>query len=244
MGFADDFIASIATKRGAAREAATLHELLRGTAPWATHLAFVPVVVTRAGHTLVYEVTADYLGVGHDGDDWVRMPLEPYSLQQVADAHECMLPTRQMARDIYHAANATRLPRVTYRTTERPEDSATFLRHHRDVERARADTAPPGALLVGHAKDVVLTNLLADDAAGRYVGIFGWMGLNGVEQQPLYAKHVSSYLDYSQHGRLVKLACTLDGKSANLLDVCAHPTLYVLAQDDSPLRMRRYAPRR
>ena len=96
------------------------------TVLWQTFRDFELVAVGPDGikHTLRYEVMPDYLAIGSD-DDFVRMPMNPYTAQAFEDAFGFIMPTRKMSNDIWSAASLHLDPRPL--TVDR--DSAnTFFR--------------------------------------------------------------------------------------------------------------------
>jgi hypothetical protein len=108
------FIATVAALPREEREAAILRELLAGNIPSFLR-ALRPVEVSATGaeggkHSIVYEVMPDYLAIGSD-DDFVRMPMNPYTAQAFCDAFGFVLPTRKMVNDTWAAASVHLEPR-------------------------------------------------------------------------------------------------------------------------------------
>ena len=237
-----EFAARIAEMPLAAREREVHAEVARGNVPdfWRR---FVEVKVTRnAGgreHSVAYAVSPDYLAVGAD-DDFFLAPLSPATAQDIADSLGCTLPTRRMVDDIYAAAMVKLAPAPL------PPDAAmttapVFARHNEIIRQQRAETLaahPPGALVAGHKKDVVITPQLAS-ATGK-VAIYGWHRLDGRAIQPLYLGHTSAWVDYSHGVRFVRSDITVDGVATTVAAVLADATLAELLSDEGPLTQTRW----
>ena len=236
------FAARIAEMPLAVREREIRAEVTRGNVPdfWRR---FAGVKVTRmAGgreRTVAYAVSPDYLAVGAD-DDFFLAPLSPATAQDIADALGCTLPTRRMVDDIYAAAAVKLAPAPL------PPDAAmttapVFARHSEIVRQQRAETLaahPPGALVAGHKKDVVITPQLAT-ATGK-VAIYGWHRPDGRAIQPLHLGHTSSWVDYSHGVRLVRRDLTVDGAATTVAAVLADAALAELLSDEGPIPEPRY----
>lgn len=224
-------IAEIVGLSRADREARIQGEITSGNIPGFLR-QFVPITVNAniGGNptTATYYVTPDYLAVGTD-DNFVRMPMSPLIAQPIADAFDCLLPTRKMVNDIYTAAAVKLAPSPISPATTDIARVTTFYRHHQTVEVQRGAN-PLGLLIGGIKKDVVITPLLASNP-GR-VAIYGWHQLNGVPIQPLYLGHVDFYSDYSHGIRLVRNQMLVNGAEMTVADVLAHPSLHVLLSDE------------
>ena len=97
---------------------------------------------------------------------------------------------------------------------------------------------PPGALVAGHKKDVVITPRLTA-ALGR-VAIYGWHQTNGTAIQPLYLGHTAAWVDYSQCIRLLQLSLTVNGAAATIPEIIADPKLAALLSDEGAFTNSRY----
>ena len=184
-------------------------------------------------HAIRYEVMPDYLAIGSD-DDFVRMPMTPYTAQAFCDAFGFVLPTRKMVNDIWAAATVHLEPRPL--TVER-EAPLTFLEHHRIIEQQLAGN-PRGSFVAGIKKDVVVTNRLSEQA-GR-VAIFGWHYTTGAPIQPLYVGHVDWYVDYSHGIRPVRRAMLVDGASRPFETILSDPDVRGLLSDEGAVVVTRY----
>lgn len=216
-----------------AREEAVVAEVRRGNVP-AFWRKWVDVPMDGA----VIAVAPEYLGVGSDEDYWLA-PLTPATAQRIADDLGCVLPTRKMVNAIWRAAlklEPAPLPPSPEMTT-----AAVFTQHNGMVRRARAEALaqfPPGALVAGHKKDVVITPKLAT-APGK-VAIYGWHRPDGSPIQPLFTGHAATWVDYSHGIRLVKREMTLNGRATTVDAVLADPMRCEALSDEGPIAQARY----
>jgi hypothetical protein len=228
------FIAETGGMGYAAREPRVIEEVLGGNVPGFLR-NFIPVTVNAniGGNptTATYYVTCDYLAIGTD-DDFVRMPMTPLIAQPIADAFDCLLPTRRMVDQIWAAATVKLSPSPISPSVTDIRRTTTFYRHHQTVEAQRAGQ-PLGLLIAGIKKDVVITPQLATHP--NNVAIYGWHYLNGTPIQPLYLGHVDFYADYSHGIRLVKKTMLVNGVPMATADVLADPDLNVLLSDEGPV---------
>ena len=184
-------------------------------------------------HTASYEVMPDYLAIGSD-DDFVRMPMNPYTAQAFCDAFGFALLTRKMSDDIWKAAPVHLDPRPL--TVDR-DSVRTFLIHHRIIEE-QLRGQPRGVFVAGIKKDVVVTNKLLEKP--NKVAIYGWHYLNGQAIQPVYSGHVDWYVDYSHGIRPARRLVRVDGKEVPIERVLADPVLNVLFSDEGVISTPRY----
>ena len=233
-----EFIEKIAKMDRKEREAAVAAELLRGNFPDFDHRSFAKVTVKGKGpsgkeHTLVFEAMLDYLSISASLD-FVRMPMNPYTAMQIADAFDCCLPTRKMVNDIHDAATLRLDPKPL---TEDRESPYTFLRHQELIEEQRKKVGlgmlPVRKLVSGIKKDVVISNRLGEKP--NRVAIYGWHHTHGEPIQPLNVSHVDWYVDYSHGVRLIKRIVTVDGKPIDIRQVLQSPELCGLVSDEGPI---------
>ncbi|MGH7637039.1 MAG: hypothetical protein ACREOK_05255 [Gemmatimonadaceae bacterium] len=231
------FIASVANATREARETAIRREVLSGNIPsFLRQLRTVTDTVVGSdgvSRTIDYEVMPDYLAIGPD-EDFVRMPMDPYTAQAFCDAFGFVLPTRKMVNDIWAAASVRVEPRPLTRARESPE---TFLQHH-DIIEGQLAGSPRGAFVAGIKKDVVVTNQLRERA--NRVAIYGWHYLSGKPIQPLYSGHVDWYVDYSHGIRPVRRIMRVDGKARSYEEILADRALAVLLSDEGVIPVSRY----
>lgn len=208
----------------------------------------VPVTATGmingAERSLTYYVTPDYLAVGPDERSFLT-PMTPILAQRIADALRCSLPTRKMVNDIYRSAVLKLAPSPI------PPSAAmitvpVFAQHDSIVWSQRQPVLggfPPGTLVGGTKKDVVISNRIRTDLkAGvpKPVVIYGWHQLNGSPIQPLYNGHGETYADYSHGIRLIQDAALLDGAPVSVSAILQDNLLSALLSDEGVIAQPRY----
>ena len=218
------------------RERAIETELLRGNLPDFLRELKPVTLESRlpSGRmmTATICVLPDYLAVGSD-EDFLRIPMDLHTATSVAGRLGFALPTRKMVDAIYAQSDAKLAPEPM---TAGPQMSSTayYVTHNDRISTQRAALdAPPGALLAGHKKDVVLTSRLASQA-GK-IAIYGWHRRDGRPIQPLSTVHGSGYADYSHGIRLVSGVVFVDGEAKSLASVLRDPELAPLLSDEGPL---------
>lgn len=219
------------------REQAILNELLGGNLP-AFLRNLVPVKLSyqpAAGKTVTATifVMPEYLAIGSD-KDFLRIPMNLHTAFTVASRMGFILPTRKIVNAIYeqsafHFTPEPMTPGPQMRSTE------YYRIHNEKIEaQSRALGIEPGALVAGHKKDIVLTNLLAANP-GR-IAIYGWHRLDGMPIQPLSTVHGSCYADYSHGVRLVSETVLVDGGTRSIYDVLQDSVLSKALSDEGPIR--------
>ena len=231
------FIASLALLSREEREAAIRRELFAGNIPsFLRKLRSVEVTAIGSDsvkHTTAYDVMPDYLSIGSD-EDFVRMPMIPYTAQDFCDAFGFVLPTRKMVNDIWAAATTHLDPRPL---TVMRESPLTFLQHHRIIEE-QLKGVERGTFVAGIKKDVVVTSKLSEHA--QRVAIFGWHYTNGQPIQPLYTGHVDWYVDYSHGIRPVRRLMRVDGTARSFEQLLNDPQRRDLLSDEGEITVSRY----
>ncbi|MES2464077.1 MAG: hypothetical protein V4671_26185 [Armatimonadota bacterium] len=214
------------------REEKLFQEIRRGNIPnfLRTFHTIDFSLTTAEGKTqkVVIEVMPDYLAVGND-QDYVRAPMTPMTAQKIADAFDCVLPTRKIVDAIYQKASVKREPLPL---TEDREAAKTFAQHNAIIEAQRKGT-PVGALVAGIKKDVVLTNRLGEKP--NRVAIYGWHKPGGTPIQPLTIVHKETYVDYSHGIRLIRRTALVDGKPRDIRDILRDPVLFAALSDEGPI---------
>lgn len=225
------FAAVIGPLSETAREQAILRAAVANEVPFFLS-QLVPVQLTAPGHTGTIYVAPDYFGIGTDAD-WLRTPMYPQTAQVIADARNSVLPTRKIVNAIFAASQKIGF---TGETTSRAA-SATYVKHHQAIERARRGRT---GLLAGHKKDIVITPALA--TRPNHVAIYGaWYDRATRPIQDLNAtSHSNRYVDYSHGVRLISRDMLVDGQPADLLAVLADPRLSALVSDEGPVRPTKY----
>lgn len=211
------------------RERVIAHQILQGNVPnsWRD---FVEVVFNAedtdgSKHQVKLRVSPDYLCVGSD-QDFVRVPLTPYTAQLIADVTGCILPTRKIV-DAIHTAAPTKIS--PHPLTQDRESLVTFLQHHDLIQSKMSDdTEIP--FISGIKKDVVISRKLSERP--DRVGIYGWHQSNDEPIQPLTTVHVSHYVDYSHGIRLVDQWCEVDGVPGRVSDILRDAELHPLLSDE------------
>lgn len=220
------------------RELLLLSTLLAGHVP--THMrSFVEVktnFVSDSGvhHTISMFVLPDYLCVGTD-DDYVRVPLNLLTTQRLADAWNCTLPTTKMVDIIWSYSSNVCEP-----LPWGPPYDASMMSTHRiirhnelindDILKKKLDARQ---LLVGHKKDVVMTNQLSKHS--NSIAIYGWHRPDGSNIQPLYLGHENTYCDYSHGERFIFLECIIDGRREDIRTIACDPELSMGISNEGPL---------
>lgn len=203
------------------RENAIVKEILRGNVP--SFMRQLIPVATRMdrgpykGQIVRFWTLPDYLAVGSD-QDYVRVPLNLYSIDKIAMQLDLSLPTRKMVDEIYQAASVKLKPApVPYSSAV--ASTGNIMKHHLMVQSQLAPTlyARPGLLLAGHKKDVVQTRRLMKKP--QSIAIYGWHQMNAKPIQPLSTVHSAAYADYSHGIRLVGNEIEIGGRSMDLREV-------------------------
>ena len=225
------------------REERVWREVASGNVPnFLRRLAPVPLEATVEGKVVTARifVTPDYLAVGSD-EDYMLMPLTPYTAQRIADRAGCVLPTPKMVDAIYQAATVKLTP-----SPIPPSPAMTtvpvFMVHNATVRGQRSavlDQFPLGALVAGDKKDIVICQALAANP-GR-VAIYGWHKPDGTPIQPLYLGHFAYWADYSHGVRLVDATMEVDGTRMPSARVLADPNLSALLSAEGPVPVSHYS---
>lgn len=223
----------------AERERAIERELLDGNIPsFLRTLAPVrlaaPVSRDRKAEATIF-VTRDYLAIGADGD-YLRIPMNLHTARLVARRFQCILPTRKMVDAIY-AQSACRFAPEPLAPGPQMTSTEYYRRHNAMIERQfQVRKFSAGALVSGHKKDVVLTNLL--HTRPDRIAIYGWHRAVSAPIQPLSTVHTADYADYSHGIRLVAGVALVDGKPTPLQDLLGDARLAGILSDEGALRVR------
>lgn len=224
----------------ASREERIHAEIARGNVPgWLRRLRPVQVEADVEGRRrrATFWVTPDYLAVGGD-DDFLRVPLSPGTAQRLADLVGGALPTTLLVDAVWSAAEV-RLEPAPIPPSPKMTTVPVFEEHDRMVTALRAlREEPPGALVAGHKKDVVVTDGLAS-APGR-VAIYGWHRPDGRPIQPLYLGHTDAWVDYSHGIRIVHRQVLVDGAWHDLYEALADPATARLFNAEGVVAQPRY----
>ncbi len=198
----------------ATREAMALQEILRGNVPSVNRqMKPIQLWLNEGRDLATVWVMIDYLAIGSD-DDFIRIPLNPMSAQEIADNFGCMLPTPKLVDKIYEAADIKLTPQPL-QPGQKMVFNGYFLRHNDLIEQQNDPTK--AVLVAGHKKDVVVTNRLI--FRPNRVAIYGWHDPMGVPIQPVSLVHHNHYADYSHGVRLVHTTMLVNGKPYPVADV-------------------------
>jgi len=228
----------------AAREEAIFEQVMAGNVPvFLRDLVPVTVSGTAGDETLevTYYVTPDYLAVGRH-DDYFLIPTTPILAQRIANEIGCGMPTRRMVDQIWQAA-PLKLPPRTIPPSDQMTSITVMYEHHLMVWEQREpamDEHPPGSLVGGHKKDVVVSNRIYNQPPPGRVVIYGWHYLNGTPIQPLYSGHAETYADYSHGIRLVQDSITVNGEPGHIRDLLQHPARHALLSDEGQIALPYY----
>jgi hypothetical protein len=230
------FTASINDIDPRLRERVILQAILNGNIPEFLR-KLVPVKLTAHPPggpvvTATIFVMPEYLAIGSD-QDFLRIPMNLYTAAAAATHMGFVLPTRKIVDAIYqqsafHFAPEPMQAGPRMRSTE-------YYREHNQMieEQFRQIGASIGALISGHKKDVVISNLLAKNPG--HIAIYGWHRTNGVPIQPLTTVHGACYADYSHGIRLISETVLLNGEPRSIYDLLADPILASVLSDEGPI---------
>jgi hypothetical protein len=230
------FVAAISNLDERQREKIILKELLDGNLPaFLKHL--VPVKLTFQPSygrqlTATIFVMPEYLAIGTDAD-FLRIPMNLYTAAAAASHMGFVLPTRKIVNAVYSQSAFHFSPEPM---TAGPQMRSTrYYETHNEKIDAQFHSlgVKLGALVAGHKKDVVITNLLATNP-GR-IAIYGWHRLTGAPIQPLSLVHGACYADYSHGIRLVSETVLIDGNPMSIYDVLRDPILSKVLSDEGPI---------
>ncbi|MGB7063011.1 MAG: hypothetical protein WBF13_11750 [Candidatus Zixiibacteriota bacterium] len=223
---------------GRKRQEAALQELRSGNIPDFMRY-FRPVQLqhrARHGETIraVVWVTPDYLAIGSN-EDFLRMPLTRPSAVNIAQEFGCVIPTRQIVDAVANQADFRFRPQPLP-PGKMMRSSEYYDRHNQMIEEQHKGR-PPGELVAGHKKDVVLTNRLLGP---ERIAIYGWHRKDGKPIQNLSTVHGARYADYSHGVRLVYGKVCVDGELRSIYEVLEDPkTAPVLSYEGLIPKIRR-----
>jgi len=192
-------------------------------------------------NTLIIFVSPDYHALGTD-NDYIYIPIRPGLAQRIADLRDCSLPTKKIVDEIHRSAPVKLKPFPLI-----PDESMTtfpIFYQHSNIIRKQRDSLiseyPPGTLIAGNKKDVVITNSLDSETILHKVAIYGWHNPNGIPIQPLYSGHSRNWVDYSHGVRLISNKVILNGDTVRLQSILKDTVLSSLVSDEGVLKILRY----
>ncbi|MFN8239386.1 MAG: hypothetical protein U0X39_01385 [Bacteroidales bacterium] len=191
-------------------------------------------------HEIEIEVMPDYLSVGNDSD-FFRVPVNPRTAQRLADLFGASLLTSKLSDFIFQKAVVRPTPFNYIPSGNINETVEKFWEHNVKINTQVSELGGhPGMLVAGIKKDIILSEKMAD-RPGKVV-IYGWHRNDGRPIQPVYAGHVSWYVDYSHGIRFINNQVKVDGKLMLLSDILVDPLLFTIFSDeDKPMKTTRYS---
>lgn len=215
--------------KGLQRDQRVVEEFLNGNYP--KHLAqFKPIEITSDSFQFVFCVTPDYFSLGSEGAP-VRFPLGLTNLKTLLQATHLTIPTPRMVDLIYQSGQTVLSPDPM---TPGPQmDSTAYLVEH--SLRINSQISSASNLVVGHKKDVVLSQRLA--TRPDRIAIYGWHRSLQSPIQPLSTVHHKDYTDYSQGVRLVSKTAFLNGEPVDLKTILTDPNLASLLSGEGALAL-------
>lgn len=223
---------------GTIRESNVLNEILNGNIPnFLRNLK--PITILHENDSITYLVTSDVLSIGSD-DDYVRMPMNAYTAQTIADKYDCSLPTTKMVYDIWqHSVN--KLAPLPWGPPYSGMSHTDRIGIHNERIQKQLINSNYKDLISGHKKDIVLTNKLSPNNPDKRVAIYGWIQTNGKPIQGLNASdHEDLYQDYSHGVRLIANDVFVNGNYMRLNDVFTNNKLVSLVSNEGLLSFTRY----
>lgn len=224
------------------RENIIASEILAGNVPAtlrALHPVNMRVTVGTTTNIATLYVTPDYLSIGSDADALLT-PMTPATAQRIADATDCILPTRKIVDAIHAAANVKLTPQPLA-PDARMTTIPVFAEHGNIIRTQLAAVVKSSSslpLIAGHKKDVVISQRLSTNK--NKVAIYGWHRADGTPIQPLYLGHTSAWVDYSHGIRLVSRHMLLNGQPTNTTAILSDKTLCWLLSDEGVITHPRY----
>ncbi len=184
-----------------------------------------------------YYVLPDYIAIGTDSD-YFYCPMTPALAQRVANKLRCSLPTHKMVNNIYLHAGIKLAP-LPIPPTPTMTSVPMFVRHNKMVKSqldSLRDAYTPGMLTAGDKKDVIISNRIYNDTSAFHVVIYGWHRKNGKAIQPLFAKHLNNWADYSHGIRLIQRTVWVNSKKTSIKKVLKSEHLNILLSDEGLIK--------
>jgi hypothetical protein len=218
------FMKKIARLDGGAREAAMVSEILKGNIPsFLRRLTPIDRTLTTGayrGQTLRYYALPDYLAIGSD-EDFIRVPLNLYSVEKLSEQLDLSLPTVKMVDDIYVHAKQRFIPQPVVNRLK--ISSTSNIQIHNDMLKAQfRGHYHAGELTAGHKKDVVQSRRILRKPGS--IAIYGWHRASETPIQPLSTAHSADYADYSHGIRLVSNRVKIGNQVLDLRDLLENKT--------------------
>ncbi len=229
------FMKRIATLPLAEREEEIFRAISSGNVP-----DFLRNTVTLKGefadsagrlHQVIYETMPDYLAVGSNLN-YCRIPMNPYTAQNLAYQFGASLITAKLSDHIYQMATVKLTPFNYLPVGNANELVSKFEEHNTQIEKQLGELGgKPGQLVAGIKKDIILTTRNA--AQPGKVVLYGWHKPDGKPIQPVYSGHIYWYVDYSHGIRLINNQVLIDGKRCMFTDILKDPLRYKIFSDET-----------
>ncbi len=247
MSLRDNWLAANPVEREAMVIAAVKN---RNVPSWVLPKNFVPVRIKGLGHELVVWFMGDFLAVGPDAAP-LYLPCQPSTLQVCATELDCYMLTTKLTQIAFQAADQKLSMLIP--SPKADIESAAFMLKASDLYNKKIDRSK--RLRAGHSKTIVM----GPGLSGSHLAIFGayaegvlpkkdakgnpvWYNASNQKGKPdcwavqsYPGPHISTYMDYSQHGQLVAKQAKLDGKMIDLGTVFRDKTLSALVSTQGPL---------
>lgn len=213
------FLKKIERLDGGAREKAMVAEILKGNVPsFLRKLTPIDRKIAKGpyrGQVLRYYALPDYLAVGSD-DDYVRVPLNLFSIEKLSEQLDLSLPTVKMVDDIYAHAKQRFTPRPVVNKLK-ISSTSNIVTHNEMLKEQFQGHYHAGELTAGHKKDVVQSRRILRKPGS--IAIYGWHRGNEDPIQPLSTAHSADYADYSHGIRLVSNMVKIGDQVLDLRDI-------------------------
>ncbi len=244
-----DFVTRVAGWSITERETALIREVLSGNVPsFSRKLKAVKISQTldEEPYEFICFAACDYLAIGSD-QDYLYIPLTPYTAQFLADTLNCTLPTKKLVDRLYANADVSLAPQpippsdqmTTLEVFWQHTDSIKQQLSHGGIDRSAT------ALWAGHKKDLIISNAIYDpERPGERVVIYGWHLSENNPIQGVYNGHIASYADYSHGVRFISRSVFLNGDSICLEDILKDPVLWPLISDEGVINKPYYPGRK
>lgn len=192
--------------------------------------------------TVEYYVIPDYIAIGTDSN-YFYCPMTPALAQRVANKLKCGLPTRKMVNTIYKQS-AIKLSPLPIPPTQAMITVPVFIKHNEMLKQQRdslGNKFVSGNLVGGNKKDVIISNRIYNDTSSYHVIIYGWHKTStGKAIQPLYARHLNNWADYSHGIRLIQNKVWVNGKATTIKKVLQSEHLNILLSDEGLIKKPYY----
>lgn len=252
MKDATSFITKVGSTTGTSREKLIIEAILKDKnyPSFLSRDKYLPLEILEGQTIITLFVCPDYVSVG-DNNNFLRTPMYPTTAQTIANHFGCLLPTKRIVDKIYAAGTivvepVTYAPKKSDPHTPGRTATAAYIITNNAINLSIKGLRPAGydlekELVVGHKKDIVLTNQLLTKPSN--VAIYGWhqKSKRGVPIQGLNAvDHSNSYVDYSHGVRMISRECLVNGAPTPLEEAYKHPLYGPMLTGDKPLLYTQY----